>query len=202
MIKRVTKIIAVGIVLGIFSLVIFGGRCWALGVYRDLSERAKKADSIIVGTVVEQRSEWRQIHSPQVGDLVFTNVKIQVTESWKSPAGEKVPEELVVRVPGGRNGRFVVRVSEMPRFRDSEKVVLFLRKSKKTGVHQLVAGSQGAFRFQTEPDSKREVLINEAGEFLVDVSTMRFERNPAPQNKVTLEQLHQYLKESLSERQK
>jgi hypothetical protein len=162
----------------------------ALLVKTSLAERVQEADYIVTGTVTAQESHWDQPRA-----LIYTDVTIRVEETLKAPATEAPPSELVARIPGGRVGTLVMQVSDIPTFQLLERAVVFLRQSQTAGLCHVVAGTAGTFRLVTDPVSHQEVVVNEAGEFLVDLKAQRFERQPAPEAKVTAAQLKQHLYE-------
>ncbi len=95
---------------------------WAIMVPLSLEQVTQRADHIVVGEVVAisdgYRADW-----PGVGMLVFTDVGVEVEEEWK---GALEGHRLTLQVPGGRlpDGSKVF-VSDAPRFRLGEKVLVF-----------------------------------------------------------------------------
>jgi hypothetical protein len=84
-----------------------------------LEQLAGSADTIVVGTVLGQTSAWNEDRS-----AIHTDVVVSVDELVKGNAAG----EVVVRVAGGyiESEDIGMGVSDTPKFRDGEQVVLFL----------------------------------------------------------------------------
>jgi hypothetical protein len=97
-------------------------------------ELVTKAQSIVVGHVVDSRTLWNNDHK-----LILTSYTVQVQESMKGSA----QPVLTVTTLGGKVGNTVLHVSGMPVLQPGEDVILFLEQS---GSHTTVVGlNQGKF---------------------------------------------------------
>jgi len=81
-----------------------------------LQDLCTGATRIVVGQVTDLRPQWE-------GNLIVTRVQLSLESSLKGSGGDSV----VFTVPGGTVGQVSLRVSEAPRFRVGERVVVFLR---------------------------------------------------------------------------
>lgn len=164
----------------------------ALHQGKEPSEIAREADYIVVGTIAEQQSRWHEKKA-----LLYTEVTVRVEEAVKAPFSESTPSQVTVRVPGGRRGELVMRVSDVPEFKPQERVLLFLKRGQPEGICTLVAGAHGCFWLVGDPELEQEVLVNEVGAFLVSVEGQRYEKQAPSHRKVTFPQFRRYLREIL-----
>ena len=105
-------------------------------------ERVDKAESIVVGTVVDQDSRWDDQHK-----WILTYSTIRVDKTLKG-----VPErELTIVTPGGKVGTIVQEVIGVPQFREGEENVVFVRDTQagktvaflEQGNYKVVADARG-----------------------------------------------------------
>jgi len=85
-----------------------------------LQELVRNADCIAVGTVVDRNSYWNEERN-----RIYTSVVLSVEERLKDTASD---DKIIVTLPGGEVGEIGQWVSDMPRFEQGEKVVVFLKK--------------------------------------------------------------------------
>jgi hypothetical protein len=101
-----------------------------------LSDLARKADRIVVGTVTEVRGQWddslRFIHS---------SVTISVEQSLRG----NVPSEIVLRTPGGYVGGMGQRAHGAATFEVGERVLVFLT-AWEDGTPKVLGYAQGKSR--------------------------------------------------------
>jgi len=111
----VTLALAAGLLTGC----LFSGSGQAMMVAMSVEQLAGTADTIVVGTVLEQTSAWNADRS-----AIHTDVVVSVDELVKGNAAG----EVVVRVAGGyiESEDIGMGTSNDPTFRDGEQVVLFL----------------------------------------------------------------------------
>jgi hypothetical protein len=93
-----------------------------------------KAGRILVGTVVDLRSEW---NSDQT--LIYTYATIAVEDHLKGTPDQM---EVTVMVPGGQVGDTGISVSGVAEFSEGEKVLLFLEEGE-SGAFGVLGGFQG-----------------------------------------------------------
>lgn len=158
-----------------------------------LAERAQHAQWIVIGTVQSQTSRW----DPQQS-LPVTEVTLAIAEALKSPAGMPLPDSVVVRVPGGRRGRLTVQVSDTPSFRRDERFIVFLREAPAhPQVYQPVAGTQGVYPVRFDHALQQDIIVNNAGAFLVALEPERYEPNAAIARRITVSQFAQHVQHLL-----
>lgn len=87
----------------------------------NLAQLTDKADSIIVGEVLDMTSRWAV--NKWGDELIYTDVTVSVTDTIKGIASYI----LTVTVEGGRVGDVELISTHMPRFTKGEKAVLFLK---------------------------------------------------------------------------
>ena len=85
-----------GLVTGIAIMLASPGMAQAWMLKLPLEVLSAGADSIIIGTVVEQNSYWNTGHSD-----IYTSVVISVEESLKGVAGR---DKITLIIPGGKVG--------------------------------------------------------------------------------------------------
>ena len=96
---------------------------------------SEKADIIITGKVIQQKSSWNEDNS-----RIYTNATIQVDEYLK---GNNSESSVVVRYLGGEVGDVGELYSHMPRFEDKEEVLVFLTKDEQNSNYKVFNGSDG-----------------------------------------------------------
>lgn len=111
-----------------------------------LADLARRADTIVVGTVIQQESAWDAQHT-----AISTDVTVVVERVLAGAPGQVV----TLRVAGGIVGGMGMRTSNDAVFRDAERVIVFLDTS---AVPSSVVGmQQGKFTIQDN-------MVTRAGE--------------------------------------
>jgi len=102
-----------------------------------IKELTDKAESIVIGKVVNQKSEWNSSKTQ-----IYTTVTFDVQEYLKgsSDAGTKT-----FRLPGGKVGDIELRIAEMPEFKSGERALLFLKNGNTPDDAQIVGMKQGKY---------------------------------------------------------
>jgi len=85
-----------------------------------LDELAQKADSVVIGSVIESTSRWNNNHT-----CIYTEVVFNVEDVLKGTAKQG---KVSLILPGGQVGDIGLTVSDVPRFETGEKAVLFLEQ--------------------------------------------------------------------------
>ena len=98
----------------------------AKAVDSPLEELINGADSVVVGTVVEHDSYWNDEHT-----RIYTSVLLSIEERLKGTADR---DRVIVTSLGGEVDEIGLLVSEMPRFDQGERVVVFLKKLSEVEV--------------------------------------------------------------------
>jgi hypothetical protein len=90
-----------------------------------------------------------------------------------------LPEEIVVRQPGGKFQHLHSRVDGTPEFRPGEEVYLFL-STHPSGQMLIVGWAQGTFRIHRDPRSGGETITQDSAETPVfDPATSSFTKSGA-----------------------
>jgi hypothetical protein len=99
-----------------------------------IADLARKADTIVLGTVTQQESAWDAKHT-----AIYTDVTLAVEHVLTG-----LPEEVVtLRVPGGVVGGMGMGTSNDATFRVGERVIVCLDTN--TVPHTVVGMQQGKF---------------------------------------------------------
>lgn len=125
--------------VGVALLLLFGfGRSLPLGdaamIQIPLEDLARKADTIVVGTVTRQESAWDSHHTAIYTDITVTAERVIVG----APGAE-----VTFRIAGGIVGGMGMSTSNDPVFQDGERVIVFLDTTAMPG--SVVGMQQGKF---------------------------------------------------------
>ena len=105
-----------------------------------LEKLATQADTIVLGTITSQTSDWNIQRT-----AIYTDITLAVEEFIKglsggSPGAVRRPEEITFRVAGGVVGEIGMSTSNDPVFQNGERVVIFLNTegtpARVVGLHQ------------------------------------------------------------------
>ncbi len=114
-----------------------------------LDELTRTSDVIFVGRVLRVGT----VVPP--GQVVHTEIAFAPTEILKGQSAFR-DGKLTLRVVGGRNGEYEVRIPGMPQFREGEEVLLFLQK---TADNYAIAGLPlGVFRIHRDPATGKALV--------------------------------------------
>ena len=104
------------------SLVLVLGVCTGHAAMRKLSveELVRKADTIVLGTVIQQESAWDAQHT-----AIYTEVTLAVERVLVGTPGQVV----TLQVAGGSVGGMGMRTSNDAVFEEGERVIVFLDTS-------------------------------------------------------------------------
>jgi hypothetical protein len=118
------------------NLVLILGVCTGHATMRQLSleELARKADTVILGTVMRQESAW---------DAQHTAIHTDVTLAVERVLAGAPTEVVTLRVLGGSVGDMGMRTSNDAVFREGERVIVFLDTS--AAPRTVVGMQQGKF---------------------------------------------------------
>lgn len=135
----------------LFALIVFTtATSWAAVVKKfSLEDLSLVADKIVLGDVVRVYSKV----DPEDGRVYTYNI-IKPVEAVKGKCGN----EIVVRQFGGSRGDLAIWVPGTPRFREGEKVLLFLKKSGK-GKNMYFLRGMGQGFFKVETVNGKEIAI-------------------------------------------
>jgi hypothetical protein len=124
-------------------------------------ELVSRADLIFTGQVISQHSEWRNTDGQK---SIVTIVKFGVEDVQKGRAGITVKLQFL----GGAIGAVTLDVSDMPKFTQGERVVLFVEKDS-INASPLIGFYHGKFSLRRDA-SGRDSVLKHNGEVLADVA--------------------------------
>jgi len=124
-----------------------------------VDELAKQADVVAVGRVTAMKSEWDEGKT-----RIITRVSLAVDEYLKE--GTERSKTVTIVTPGGEIGEVGEMYTHVPTFRQSENVVVFLRKDNR-GDYRVSGGTQGKYSIERDPENGKLVVAGsvEVGEF-------------------------------------
>jgi len=102
------------------------------------ADRVEEAQIVLRGIVVSVRSYWNQEKT-----MIYTENRISVQEYLKGSG----PGEVTLTIPGGKVGDEALIVSDVPRFKEGEHIVVTLADSDR-----VVGGPDGVFRLTSSPE--------------------------------------------------
>ena len=108
---------------------------YSQSIQSEIKNLSEGADMIVTGKVVNQKSEWSSDKSK-----IYTNVTIQVDEYLKGNRGNK---NVVITTPGGEVGEVGELYTHMPRFKNDEDVLVFVKEDKKSQNYKVFNGENG-----------------------------------------------------------
>jgi hypothetical protein len=151
-----------------FSLAVFilfaASRAFATSVIApSFDELVNGADLIFTGPVISQHSEWRNTDGKR---SIVTIVKFGVEQVHKGRAGVTVKLQFL----GGAIGAVTLDVSDMPKFTQGERVVLFVEKNS-INASPLIGFYHGKFSLRKDA-SGRDSVLKYNGQALVDVGEL------------------------------
>lgn len=126
-------------------------------------ELVSRADLIFTGPVISQHSEWRDTGGKR---SIVTIVKFGIEQVHKGKAGVTVKLQFL----GGAIGAVTLDVSDMPKFTQGERVVLFVEKNS-VNASPLIGFFHGKFSLRKDA-SGRDAVLKHNGEALVDVAEL------------------------------
>ncbi len=96
---------------------------------------SKNADVIVTGKVSKQKSNWNKDKT-----RIYTEATLQVDEYIKGNNGSN---QVVVTYPGGEVGDVGELYTHMPKFKNDEEVLVFLKKDKSNKSFKVYDGEEG-----------------------------------------------------------
>ncbi len=136
---RKIQLFRLGIILG---LLVFLFWPWehsqAIRVKTTWADRVDQAQIVLRGIVISVQSYWNQERT-----MIYTENRISVEEYIKGSG----PGEVTLTIPGGKVGDEALIVSDVPRFKVGEHVIVTLGDSDR-----VVGGPDGVFRLTSSPE--------------------------------------------------
>ena len=124
---------------------------------KTVDELTKQADVVAVGRVTALKSEWDEGKT-----RIITRVTLTVDEYLKE--GTERSKTVNIVTLGGEIGDVGEMYTHVPTFRQSENVVVFLRKDNR-GDYRVAGGTQGKYSIERDPESGKMTV---AGSVAVD----------------------------------
>jgi len=118
-------------------------------IQSDIQSLSKGADVILTGKVTKQNSLWNKDKT-----RIYTDVTVEVEEYLKGNNGN---ETLVVTTPGGEVGEVGEIYSHMPKFKNEEEVLLFVKKDTKDMNYKVLNGEDGKMTLYTDKKTGEKV---------------------------------------------
>ncbi len=137
------------------------------GGFLSIPELTRRADVVVIGTVVGSRSHWDRTRS-----VIVTDVTVRPTEALK---GSVAPPPVTFQHPGGRVGDLVAAVEGVPAFTPGEQVLLFLVRGPDRDL-RLLSLFQGKFSLEHDPASGARVAVRRIPDSNQVVDRMPLER--------------------------
>jgi hypothetical protein len=113
---------------------------------------SKNADLIITGKVTQQNSSWNENQT-----RIYTKATIQVEEYLK---GNGNGSSLIVTYPGGEVGDVGEMYSHMPKFKDNEEILVFLKKDEKSSEYKVYNGENGKISVISDPQTGEKITTS------------------------------------------
>lgn len=131
-------------------------------------ELVTKADAVVQGRIISQRSLW-----DESGRVIVTESVVRV----QSILAGRASKFVTVRTAGGEIDEFAVEAIGFPKFNDREKVVLFL-KDNRDGTSRVLGYQQGHFEVVKRQDGVRMAVprTEDGAEFVNRTGQLKGER--------------------------
>ena len=114
-----------------------------------IAELTQRSDLIVVGRVNKVESEWNQDRT-----RIYSKISVSVNEFLK---GQSAGTEISFLQPGGEVGEVGEVYSDIPRFKKSENVLLFLEKDKSNNL-RVTNGMDGKFSYTVKAASGEKMI--------------------------------------------
>jgi hypothetical protein len=118
-------------------------------IQSDIQSLTKGAEVILTGKVTKQNSSWNKDKT-----RIYTDVSVEVDEYLKGNSSNKT---IVVTTPGGEVGEVGEIYSHMPKFKNEEEVLLFVKKDKENMSYKVVNGEEGKIALYTDKKTGEKV---------------------------------------------
>jgi len=128
-----------------------------------LDQLAAGSDAVVLVRVSGGQSLWEN-------EAIWTLTTAQVVETMKG----NLPEEITLRLPGGRVGHLTASVEGTPKFHPGDEAFVFLKESR-AGGYNVAGWVEGTFRISRDPRTGVESVTQDSSAFAVfDVATRTF----------------------------
>jgi hypothetical protein len=128
-----------------------------------LAQLAAGSDAVVRVHIDGGQSQWEN-------GAIWTVTSARVLETMKG----NLPQEVAIRLPGGRVGHLTASVEGTPKFQPGNEAFLFLKESP-SGGYAVAAWVEGTFRISRDPRTGVESVTQDSSAFAVfDVATRTF----------------------------
>jgi hypothetical protein len=150
----------------------------------------QQAELIFLGTVTDVKSVWEGEGAQR---HIETYVTFQIQDSVKGDAGNS----YTIRMLGGTVGDETMLVTDAPKFEVGGSDILFVEHNYDQFV-PLVGIGHGRFHVQHDEETGRDIVVNDEGEPLRDVTKLgREEESVSAVDAISPEQLKSAVKNQL-----
>jgi hypothetical protein len=150
----------------------------------------QQAELIFQGTVTDVKSVWEGEGAQR---HIETYVTFQIQDSVKGDAGNS----YTIRMLGGTVGDETMLVTDAPKFKVGDSDILFVEHNYDQFV-PLVGIGHGRFHVQHDEETGRDIVVNDEGEPLRDVTKLgREEESVSAADAISPEQLKSAVKNQL-----
>jgi len=129
-------------------------------LHMSVEDLARKADTIVLGTVTQQESAWDTQHT-----AIYTDVTVIVERVLAGTPGDF----MTLRIAGGIVGGMGMRTSNDPVFQDGERVIVFLDTT--TVPSSVVGMQQGKCTVKDDLVTRADEAVN-LEEFIATVRSV------------------------------
>src|SRR6266404_2719029 len=143
--------------------------CAATSVHATTLERLS-LDQLAAAADATARVRCSSAQSRWENGQIWTATTFDVLETLKGT----LPQQITVRLPGGRVGHFTAIVDGTPKLNAAEEAVVFLERSR-GGEFSVAAWVEGTFRIRRDPRTGIETVTQDSSNFAVfDTATRTF----------------------------
>jgi uncharacterized membrane protein len=114
-----------------------------------LKHLAKEADIIVTGKISKQKSNWNTNKT-----RIYTQATLNVNEYLK---GNNKGNSVTVTYPGGEVGGIGELYTHMPRFKNEEEVLVFLKKENNGNSYKVFDGENGEIKILKDAKTGKEI---------------------------------------------
>ncbi|HLJ24163.1 MAG TPA: hypothetical protein VKT71_08660 [Candidatus Acidoferrales bacterium] len=117
-------------------------------------------EQLAAGSAAVARVRCTGVSSRWENGSIWTLVEMNVLETMKG----NLPQNITVRLPGGRVGHLTAAVDGTPRFAPGTQAILFLQPSR-AGGFTIAGWVEGTFRISRDPRTGGETVTQDSSAF-------------------------------------
>lgn len=135
----------------ILILILSPSFAWSFSsISRDFNDLVSLADTIIIGTVLKQQSNW---NDPVAQDFIHTAITLENIETLKGKIDSETYELILA---GGTIPPFTLNIPGAPSFLINKRYILFIKNNHKT-LFPLVGVHDGIFVIETAENGETHI---------------------------------------------